>query len=253
MNRMDAVLCRVGAGLLLLLTLGAAPSAAAGTHIVIYGATGAIGSLITQEALNRGDIVTGVARDPGKLTISNPNYTAVAGDVTDLDSFKRVTKGADAVIITVLDSGANAPENSVMALAAKTAVAAYTGVAHSPHIIQIGAAPTIYGSKEALLAHVHIPPSNPMYGIVLGHMAALQTYQASHINWTVLTPPNNIQGWTMGQPPVPHRTGKYRTATTELVTDAQGQSAINVADLAVAAVDEAEHPQFVGKRFTVGY
>jgi putative NADH-flavin reductase len=37
------------------------------------------------------------------------------------------------------------------------------------------------------------------------------------------------------------------------VSDAQGQSSIDVADLAVAAVNEAEHPRFIGKRFTVGY
>jgi hypothetical protein len=92
-----------------------------------------------------------------------------------------------------------------------------------------------------------------MYGIILGHLAALETYRASHIRWTVLTPPMHIQGWTLGAPPQPHRTGKYRVSTTELVSDAHGQSAIDVADLAVAAVDEAEHPRFIGKRFTVGY
>jgi len=155
--------------------------------------------------------------------------------------------------MSVIDSGKGAPEDSLSALAAKTAVGAYIGVSRSPHIIQIGAAPTMYDTKEALLAHVHIPPDNPMYGIVMGHLAALQTYRASTIRWTVLTPPNNLQGWTMGQPPRPQRTGKYRVSTTELVTDAKGQSAINVADLAVAAVDEAEHPKFIGKRFTVGY
>jgi putative NADH-flavin reductase len=57
----------------------------------------------------------------------------------------------------------------------------------------------------------------------------------------------------MGQPPQPQRTGKYRTSTTALVTDAEGHSALNVADLAVAAVDEAERPRFIGQRFTVGY
>ena len=253
MNRIGDALCRGGLVLLLLLTVGMQPSAASGARIVIYGATGAIGSVITQEALSRGDIVVGVARDPSKLKISDPHYTAVAGDVTNLDSFKSITQGADAVIISVLDSGNNPPENSVSALAAKVAVDAYAGVPRSPHIIQIGAAPTMYDTKEALLAHVHLPPTSPMYGIVMGHLAALQTYRASHIRWTVLTPPLNIQGWTMGAPPQPHRTGKYRVSTTELVTDAQGQSAINIADLAVAAVDEAEHPRFIGKRFTVGY
>jgi putative NADH-flavin reductase len=245
---------RLYAALLALLLL-AGPAAASGTRIVVYGATGAIGGLITQEALRRGDTVIGVARDPSKLKIDNPQYKAVAGDVTDVASFKSITAGADAVIISVLDAASNStPENSVSALAAKTAVAAYTGAARSPHIIQIGAAPTMmYDTRAAIEANVHMPPGNPMMGIILGHAVALETYRASTINWTVLTPPSDLQGWAMGKPPQPNRTGKYRTSVSEPVKDAAGKSAINVADLAVAAVDEAEQPHFIGKRFTVGY
>lgn len=252
MNRIGEWLCR--GGLMLLLVAGVGTAAAKGERIVIYGATGAIGSLIAQEALDRGDTVVGVARDPSKLKISNPNYSAVSGDVTDLDSFKRITQGADVVIISVLSVGTNnAPEDSVSARAAKVAVDAYTGARVSPHVIEIGGAPTMYETREAMLAHMHIPAGSPMYGIVFGHLIALQTFRASHIRWTVLTPPMDIQGWKMGAPPQPHRTGKYRVSTTELVSDSSGHSAINVADLAVAAVDEAEHPRFIGKRFTVGY
>ena len=143
MNRIGDKRYRVGLVLLLLMMAGMRSAAASGTRIVVYGATGAIGSLITQEALRRGDTVVGVARDPTRLKISDPHYTAVAGDVTNLDSFKSITQGADAVIISVLDSGKNAPENSVSAQAAKVAVEAYTGVSRSPHIIDIGAAPTM--------------------------------------------------------------------------------------------------------------
>src|SRR6185437_5815140 len=142
MNRISEWLCR--ASLVLLLVAGMGTAAAKGERIVVYGATGAIGSLIAQEALNRGDTVIGVARDPAKLTLKNPHYHAVAGDVTDVDSFRRITRGADAVIISVLgDAKDNSPEHSVSARAAKTAVAAYTGEAHSPHVIQIGGAPTM--------------------------------------------------------------------------------------------------------------
>jgi uncharacterized protein len=252
MNRIVDVLCR--SSLVLLLVMGMGSARARGERIVIYGATGAIGGVMVQEALRREDTVVGVARDPTKLKIGNPNYTAVAGDVTDLDSFKRITQGADAVIISVLSIGKdNAPENSVSARAAKVAVAAYTGLRLSPHVIQIGGAPTMYETREAMLAHLHLPTGSPMYGIIFGHLIALQTYRASRIRWTVLTPPLDIQGWKMGAPPQPHRTGKYRVSTTELVRNAHGLSVINIADLAVAAVDEAEHPRFIGKQFTVGY
>lgn len=254
MKRIGRRTYHVCLALLLLMLVSMRSTVASGERIVVYGATGAIGRLITQEALRRGDIVVGVARDPTKLKIDDPHYSAVAGDVTKLGSFKSITRGADAVIISVLDSGKNTPVNSVSAQAARVAVAAFTGVPRSPHVIDIGAAPTMmYETQQAILENVHLPPGSPMYGIILGHLAALEIYRASHIRWTVLTPPSHIEGWALGAPPQPHRTGKYRVSTTELVKDANGQSAINVADLAVAAVDEAEHPRFIGKRFTVGY
>jgi putative NADH-flavin reductase len=257
MDRLRGLLYQAGLALLLLADTGIA--AARNQHIVVYGATGAIGSVITQEALRRGDNVVGVARDPTKLKFDNPRYTGVRGDVTDLDSFRRITRGADAVIIAVLANGkGNAPQDSASARAAKIAVKAYSGVTTSPHIIQIGGAPTMYPTREAMLAHLpgmglQAPPGSPLYGTIMGHWIALQTYRASDIRWTVLTPPLDIQGWTPDSPPQPHRTGAYRSSTTELVQDAQGHNAINIADLAVAAVDEAEHPRFIGKRFTVGY
>jgi uncharacterized protein len=253
MNRIGEVLSR-GALALLLVMVGMRAAAASGERIVVYGATGAIGSVIVQEALRREDTVIGVARDPTKLRISNPHYTAVAGDITDLSSFRRITQGADAVIISVLGNGkGNAPENSVPARAAKIAVAAYEGVRHSPHVIQIGGAPTMYETREAMRAHMSLAPGSAMYGIIFGHLDALQTYRASHIRWTVLTPPMDIRGWKMHALPQPHRTGKYRVSTTGFVRDAQGHNSIDIADLAVAAVDEAEHPRFIGKRFTIGY
>lgn len=232
-----------------------APTANA-EKIVVYGASGSIGGVITREALSRGNTVIGVSRHPEKLKFDDKNFKAVQGDVTDLDSFKAVTAGADAVIISVAgNSKDNLPENSVHAQAAKIAVAAYTGVANSPHVIQIGGASTMHETKEAMEAHLPFfaKPGSSMYSMFFGHLVALQTYRASHIRWTVLTPPADIDGWSMVFSPTLKRTGKYRTSTTALVTGTNGKSTINIADLAVAAVDEAEHPRFIGQRFTVGY
>ena len=70
MKRIGDVLCRSSLLLLLVVSMGSA--AAKGERIVIYGATGAIGGVIAQEALSRGDTVIGVARDPTKLKITIP-------------------------------------------------------------------------------------------------------------------------------------------------------------------------------------
>ena len=223
--------------------------------IVVYGASGPIGGLIVKEALSRGDRVVGVSRDPAKLKVENVNFTAVAGDVTDLASFASITKGADAVIISVGGVGKdNEPAHTSQAQAAKIAVQAFSGVARSPHVIEIGGATTLYGeSTEAMAAHVPFPPGSEPYAMILGHLEALRTFRASGIRWTVLTPPLKIEGHNIGAPPVSNPTGKYRTSTTDFVKVASGESHLDIGDLAIAAVDEAEHPHFMRKRFTVGY
>jgi putative NADH-flavin reductase len=222
--------------------------------IVVYGASGPIGGLIVKEALSRGDMVIGVSRDASKLKFENKNFKAVSGDVTDLASFKSITTGVDAVIISVGGVGKdNEPEHTPQAQAAKIAVQAFEGMSNSPHVIQIGGATTLYGTKEAMVAHLPFPPGSVPYAMIMGHLDELQTYRASKIRWTVLTPPLKIEGHSVNAPPVAHRTGKYRTSTTGFVKDAHGESRVDIADLAVAAVDEAEHPHFIGERFTIGY
>ena len=89
--------------------------------------------------------------------------------------------------------------------------------------------------------------------MLIGHKVALDTYRASDIDWTVLTPPFNIMGWTPDGISDTQQRGEYRTSTTEFVTDADGSMSIFVADLAGAAVDEVENRAFARQRFTVGY
>jgi putative NADH-flavin reductase len=238
------------------LSLAFSAQEARAERIVVYGASGEIGGVIVNEALSRGETVIGVSRDPTRLKVSNKNFTAVAGDVTDPASFKSVTQGADVVIISVSGSGKdNLPENSVIAQAAQVATRAFAGVPRSPYVIQIGGATTMYETREAMLTHLPFPaePGSAAYGMVFGHLVALQTYRASKIRWTVLTPPANIDGWSRDGKLVLKRTGSYRTSTSGLVEDANGNSVVNIADLAVAAVDEAEQQRFVGRRFTIGY
>lgn len=230
----------------------ALPSAAA--TIVVYGASGAIGGLIANEALDRGHQVIGVARQADSMKIQRKGFSAVAGDISDLASFKQITRGAYAVIISVNASeGDKRPEDTAMVRGAQNAITAFTGMKGAPYVVQIGGATTMHETREAMAASAPfpIPPGSRMYSMFYGHLVALEAYRASNIDWSVLTPPETIDGWTRGKVD-PKRTGRYRTSTTALVTDASGKSHLNVADLAVAAVDEATQKKFVRQRFTVG-
>lgn len=251
---------RIAYTIIATLSLGAAHAAESESQtIVVFGASGKIGSLIVQEALANGHKVVGISRNPDKFEIDNENFIARAGDVTDVESFREVTAGADAVAISVSGSSEPyKPETSVHALAAVTAVAAYSGVEDSPHVLQIGGGSTMLGDndKQAMLEGLPFKAEegSAMYAMLFGHYEALNTYRASDINWTVLTPPFMIRGWSPRELLDAETTkGSYRTSTTERVYDADGKNEIFVRDLAKAAIDEIENRKFVQQRFTVGY
>lgn len=65
-------------------------------NVVLFGASGMIGSRILQELAQRGHAVTAVVRNPEK--ISAPAMKVVKGDVTNESSVASVARGADAVV-----------------------------------------------------------------------------------------------------------------------------------------------------------
>jgi len=223
--------------------------------IVVFGASGRIGGLIVTEALARGHSGIGVSRSPEKLAVDHSSFSAVKGDVTSVDSFREVTDGADAVIISVQGSYKNKmPEDTVQARAASTAVVALSGVENAPYVLHFGGATSMFETKEAVLQNVPAPSpkGSQNYAKFLGHLVALQTFREADIDWTVLTPPFEINGWSSRGITDTRKKGSYRTSTTELITNWHGGYAgIMVADLAAAAIDEIENRQFVRQRFTV--
>src|SRR5210317_726100 len=92
--------------------------------IVIYGATGAVGSYIVQEALDRGHRVTAVSRNPEQVVMQHDNLSVVKGDLLDTASVTATVTGRDVVILSVRgvigDSGM--PENALQFMAAETLV-----------------------------------------------------------------------------------------------------------------------------------
>ncbi|MBT5030826.1 MAG: NAD(P)H-binding protein [Proteobacteria bacterium] len=225
--------------------------------IVIYGASGKIGGLIVQQALERGHSVVGVSRDLSRLTLKHERFRAMQGDVTDVESVRSVTAGADVVAVSVAGSGAgNLPGNAVHARAAVVMVEAFSDMANAPHVIQLGGATTMFDTMEAMEEGLSNPAKEgtPMHGMLFGHLVALNVYRSSTIPWTIVTPPMTILGWTPdGIIDGSTTLDSYRTSTTEFVSDQDGKNEIYVLDLAKAVVDEAENAAFIGQRFTLGY
>lgn len=68
------------------------------TRVLIVGATGGTGRQLVEQALERGHVVTALARDPSALHVEHPRLTVVRGNVLDYPSVEAAVRGQDAVV-----------------------------------------------------------------------------------------------------------------------------------------------------------
>src|SRR2546421_10007649 len=66
-------------------------------NIVIFGANGATGKILTKQALDSGHSVTAVTRHPEAFPLRDARLNVMGGDVFDLALVERVVAGQDAV------------------------------------------------------------------------------------------------------------------------------------------------------------
>jgi putative NADH-flavin reductase len=216
--------------------------------IVIYGASGRVGSIIVNEALERGHDVIGVSRNPESLKNDHPRFSAVAGDATKLDSMLDVINGSDIVIFSLRGIGpGNTPQETTTARAAAIFIQAAEQLADAtPHAIHVGGGATLWRNGIWGLENSELKPGTARHGQYHGHWTVIETYQSSeNVKWTVMTPPPGSM--TPGE-----RTGNYGLGRDEILVNAKGEDYISTQDFAVAIIDEAETGKSMGKRVAVG-
>jgi putative NADH-flavin reductase len=217
--------------------------------IALFGATGVIGQRILNEALSRGHQVTAIVRDASRSPEKRPNLEIKIGDVLISESVAAAIAGTD-VVVSSYGPGKGDPQLVVTAAHALIAGVAAAGkkAAHPIRLIVVGGA----GSLEIapgvqLLDTPEFPAAwKPVASAARDALAVYRTEgMKAGIDWTYFSPAAMIQPGT--------RTGKYRTATDQLVRDAKGESRISAEDYAVALLDEIETPRFSRRRFTAAY
>jgi len=67
-------------------------------NLCVFGATGATGRLLTEQALARGHEVVVFARSASKLSQRHPRLTVLQGDLEDAAAVGEAVRGSDAVI-----------------------------------------------------------------------------------------------------------------------------------------------------------
>jgi uncharacterized protein len=211
--------------------------------IAIISASGRIGSRLVNEALSRGHEVTAVVRHPEKVTTQHDHLTVVQGDATDLTSLINAVKGSEVTISAYSPGFMPTDDQSLFSVVGRNLIEAVKHGATS-RVIVVGGA----GSLE-VAPGVKLFDTEQFPAMFLDHAkssaAAFALLQASDIDWTYVSPSIEIEPG--------ERTGTFRTGTNSPLFDAQGRSHISMEDYSIALIDEAEKPQFIRQRFTVGY
>lgn len=210
-------------------------------RLVVFGPGGNIGQRIVAEAVKRGNDVTAVAREKGRVPVAHARLRVVTGDVLDPASVAAIVKDRDAVISAIGPSRGTGPQVVVEAARSLIAGLARAGVRR---LVVVGGAGSLEVAPGVQLVDTPNFPKE-WRPIALAHRDALAIYQTADLDWTYVSPPALIEP---GQ-----RTGKYRTGTDRLLTDEKGESRMSIEDYAVALLDEVEKPRFVRQRMTVAY
>lgn len=210
-------------------------------RITIFGATGNVGSRVVAEATDRGHEVRAFVRDPSRVRALPAPAEVHVGDVEVVDDVAAACDAQDVAI------GAVRPPAGQERELAPATEALLAGVARAQtRLVLVGGAGslTVPGTdgRTVLEDPAYLDPAfRPIAHANVEQLAACR--RRSDVAWSYLSPAASLRPG--------RRTGRYRVGTDALLVDATGRSAISFEDLAVAILDEAEHPRHRGRRFTV--
>jgi len=213
-------------------------------RIAVIGASDWLGGEIAREALTRGHRVTAIGRDGDRLA-AIIGATAVEADARDPDALRRAIAEHDAVVVAITDRSTEdrslIPNTTRLLLR----VAPTAGVNRLAFVGGGGSLELDDGTRLVDLAD--FPDAYRPEALAQAESLRLLREDADAIDWTYLSPPPEHLERGPGR-------GGYRVrADDRPVRDAAGHSGVSSGDLAAAMLDELEHAQFSGRRFTVGY
>ncbi len=210
--------------------------------LVLFGATGMVGSRIATEASARGHQVLAVSRS-GQSPL--PGVTATAADATDPDQVAEVARGADAVASACVPPPRRQrsprplprPERGPRGRRPRGRCRTAHGGRRRR---RPGGRPGQAVSDQPGFPEAYLPEAH-------AHRAVLAYYRAldDGPDWTYVSPAAEIAPGT--------RTGRFRVDGDQLMTDDQGRSFISAEDYAVAFVDELEQHAHPRARMSVAY
>jgi putative NADH-flavin reductase len=186
-------------------------------RIVVFGATGGIGSQLVEQALAAGHEVTAVARHPAGITQRGEHLEVIQGDVLMPDTILEAVVGKEAVIsalgardlkpTTVYSEGVRNIMKSMQAASVRRIVCiSASGLDPGPLWERLIAKPILWLILKNMYTDLEL-----MENLV----------KASDLDWTILRPPTLTNG---------PRTGRYHVAVNQHLAHSFSISRADVAD-----------------------
>ncbi|AGS25991.1 NAD(P)-dependent oxidoreductase [Rhizobium etli] len=214
--------------------------------ILLFGASGNIGSNIRQEALWRGHRVTAVTRSADLEP--QERLTTLKADIADEDEVAKIAAGHDAVISAYSPGMRRYSAEEAAELIRKAHDALFAGVKRSEvrRIIIVGGVGSLEASPGADVVDSDFYPAEHKAHTLRNREILRSLKRGDYdLDWSYVSPPLSIKPG--------ERTGKFRLGEDKLLRDDAGESRISEADFAIAVVDELERGRFIRRRFTAAY
>ena len=209
--------------------------------VIVFGASGALGSRLVGEALERGHDVTAVARNASRLDDHHGRVQTASADATDADAVATVARGHDVAVSAVTQH-----QQPDMLVDAARGLLQGMGRAGVARLIAVGGAGSLEVAPGKRL--VDTPDFHDEWKPeALAAAGALEVFRQADtpVEWSFISPGALL---APGE-----RTGHYRLGGEQLLADEHGRSHISMEDFAIAILDEVEDPKHPRRRFTAAY
>ncbi|MDR6819780.1 putative NADH-flavin reductase [Neorhizobium sp. 2083] len=214
--------------------------------IVVFGASGNIGSNIRKEALSRGHRVTAVTRSTDLE--AEERLTALKADIADADDVAKIVSGHEAVISAYSPGLSRHSAEDAAELIGKAHDALFAGIKRAGvrRLIIVGGVGSLEASPGIDVVDSDFYPAEHKAHTLRNREILRSLRRGDHdLDWTYVSPPLSIKAG--------ERTGKFRLGEDRLLRDEAGESRISEADFAIAILDELDRRKFVRRRFTAAY
>src|SRR5437870_4302581 len=198
-------------------------------RIVIFGATGQTGRLVTNQAVSAGHDVTAFVRDPGRPNVPGGSVRVVQGNVLDAASVDRAVADQEAVLVALATATRGQPpvlpegirhilDSMEKHGVRRIVVLSAAGALHEP-------AGSVVGSLGLRLARAYLP------GVYREHRAMLEELRTRNLDWIAVRPVILTNG---------PRTGRYRVVVEGIPRWGFRISRADVADFMIRQVTSDE-------------